>query len=82
MSDANTKVSDANMKPEVFERLRELSELIPEMRCGQIVAAVGELCADLHGRGLWEATDAEFLEALWQFRRNYEAATSRAQTMP
>jgi hypothetical protein len=37
------------------------------------MAAVGELCADLHGRGLWDATDAELLEAVWQFRRNYQS---------
>jgi hypothetical protein len=39
------------------------------------MAAVGELCADLHGRGLWDASDAELLEAVWRFRRDYEAAT-------
>jgi len=40
------------------------------------MAAVGELCADLHGRGLWDAADMELLEAVWQFRRNYEAAVT------
>jgi hypothetical protein len=49
------------------------------MRTGQLMAAVGELCSDLHGRGLWDATDDEFLEALWQFRRNYEAAVTRSE---
>ncbi|MFO7905784.1 MAG: hypothetical protein ACQESR_25195 [Planctomycetota bacterium] len=62
-------------KVELFVALRELSEIVPEMRAGQLMAAVGELCSDLHGRGLWDATDAEFLEAVWQFRRNFEAAT-------
>ncbi len=71
-------MSDSNTKNQVYESLRELSELIPEMRCAQLIAAIGELCADLHGRGLWDASDAEFLEALWQFRRNYEAATARS----
>lgn len=71
-------MSDNNTRGEIYERLRELSELVPEMRCAQLLAAVGELCADLHGRGLWDATDAEFLEAIWQFRRNYESATARA----
>ena len=33
------------------------------------------LPSDLHGRALWDATDAELLEAVWQFRRNFEAAT-------
>jgi hypothetical protein len=36
------------------------------MRAGRLVAAIGELCADLHGRGLWDASDAELLEAVWQ----------------
>jgi len=52
--------------------------MMPEMRCGQLIGAVGGLCADLHGRGLWDAADAEFLEAIWQFRRNYESATARS----
>jgi hypothetical protein len=43
------------------------------------MAAVGELCIDLHGRGLWDAGDEEFLEAIWQFRRNYQAAVSRSE---
>ena len=42
------------------------------------MAAVGELCADLHGRGLWYATDPELLEAVWQFRRNYQSTTTAA----
>jgi len=71
-------MNDAETKSEIYTRLQELSALIPEMRCGQLIAAVGELCADLHGRGLWDATDAELLEAIWQFRRNYEAAATRS----
>jgi len=59
----------------LFATLQELSEVVPEMRAGQLVAALGEVCMDLHGRGLWDATDAEFLEAVWQFRRGFEAAT-------
>lgn len=61
-------------KTELFAALQALAEVVPEMRAGQLVAAVGELCADLHGRGLWDASDAELLEAVWQFRRNFEAA--------
>lgn len=71
-------MSDNNTRGDVYDRLKELSDLVPEMRCAQLIAAVGELCADLHGRGLWDATDAEFLEAIWQFRRNYEAAAARS----
>ena len=71
-------MNDRNARSQVYESLRELSELMPEMRCAQLVAAIGELCQDQHGRGLWDATDAEFLEAIWQFRRNYESAMTRA----
>ena len=61
-------------RSELFAAFQALAELVPEMRGGQLMAAVGELCADLHGRRLWDATDAELLEAAWQFRRDFEAA--------
>lgn len=67
-------MSQNDSRAELFVALEELSEVAAGMRAGQLVAAVGELCADLHGRGLWEATDAELLEAIWQFRRNFDAA--------
>jgi hypothetical protein len=67
-------VSDIQKQAQLFDALRELSEIAPEMRGGQLMAAVGELCADLHGRGLWDAADAELLEAVWRFRRDLEVA--------
>ena len=67
-------MSNNDTRAELFAALEELSQLVPEMRAGQLMAAVGELCADLHGRGLWDANDDELLEAVWQFRRNFEAA--------
>jgi hypothetical protein len=69
-------MSESDTRAELFAAFESLAEMIPEMRAGQLVAAVGELCADLHGRGLWDAADAEFLEAVWQFRRNFEAAAA------
>jgi hypothetical protein len=66
------------MRAELFAALQTLSEIVPAMRAGQLIAAVGELCADLHGRGLWDVTDAELLEAVGQFRRNFEAATTQS----
>jgi hypothetical protein len=75
-------MNENETRTELFAAFRELSEGIPEMRGGQLLAAVGELCADLHGRGLWEASDAELLEAVWQFRRNFEtspAASTRQE---
>ena len=68
-------MSETTTKAELFAAFRSLSGVIPEMRAGQLVAAIGELCADLHERGLWDATDAELLEAVWQFQLNFEAAT-------
>lgn len=67
-------MSENDTRAELFAGLRELSDIVPEMRAGQLMAAVGELCADLHGRGLWDATDTELLEALWQFRRDFAVA--------
>jgi hypothetical protein len=71
-------MSENDTRAELFAALRGLSEVVPEMRAGQLMAAVGELCADLHERGLWDATDAELLEAVRQFRRNFEAVTVRS----
>ncbi len=71
-------MNDSIQRAEVFSALRSLAELVPAMRAGQLAAAVGEVCADLHGRGLWDATDAELLEAVWQFRKNFELS-DRAQ---
>ena len=68
-------MSENDTRAELFVALRALAEIVPEMRAGQLMAALGELCADLHGRGLWEATDAELLEAVRQFRRDFAAAT-------
>jgi hypothetical protein len=65
-----------NPRSEVINSIQALSELVPEMRTGQLMAAIGELCADMHGRGLWDATDAELLEAVWQFQRNLESTSA------
>ena len=72
-------MTDSDTHAELFAALRELADAVPEMRGGQLVAAVGELCADLHGRGLWEASDDELLEAVWQFRHNFEATLTSAK---
>ncbi len=63
-------------RTELFAAFQALAELVPEMRGGQVIAAVGELCADLHGRGLWDASDSELLEAVWKFHHDFEAATA------
>jgi hypothetical protein len=69
-------MSENETRAELFEAIQSLAGIVTEMRAGQLMAALGELCVDLHGRGLWDASDAELLEAVWQFRRDYEAATA------
>jgi hypothetical protein len=73
-------MNESETRAELFAAFQALAEIVPEMRGGQLMAAVGELCADLHGRGLWDAADAELLEAVWQFRRDFEAATVSRST--
>jgi hypothetical protein len=68
-----------NTRTDLCAALQALSELVPEMRMGQLMAAIGELCSDMHGRGLWDAEDTELLEAAWQYRRNFEAAMVAAE---
>ena len=63
-----------DLPKDLFAALQALAETLPDLRTGQLVAAVGELCNDMHGRGLWDASDAELLEAAWQFQRNAQAA--------
>jgi hypothetical protein len=58
--------------------IRAIGAAAPQMRIGQILAAIGELCDDMHGRGLWEAEDRELLEAAWGFLRDLEAKSRSA----
>ena len=71
-------MNETETRTELFSAFQSLSEIATEMRGGQLISAVGELCADLHGRGLWDASDSELLEAVWQFRRNFEASMAGA----
>jgi hypothetical protein len=70
-------MNESDPRAELSATLAAICDAVPEMRVGQLLAAVGELCQDLHGRGLWDASDAELLEAAWQFQRNYEATMVR-----
>ena len=71
----NQSVIECDPRSELSAAWQSLGEALPAMRMGQVMAAVGEVCADLHGRGLWDATDSELLEAAWQFRQNLDATT-------
>jgi hypothetical protein len=45
-------MNNGETRSELFEALQGVSELVPQLRAGQLMAALGELCTDLHGRGL------------------------------
>jgi hypothetical protein len=67
-------MNNGNTRAELFAALQALADIAPQMRAGQLMAAIGELCSDLHGRGLWDAEDEEFLEAIGRYRRGIEDA--------
>jgi hypothetical protein len=52
-------MSQPDVKQELFDALRTLSEAAPGMRVGRLLAAAGEVCNDLHGDALWDADDRE-----------------------
>lgn len=60
-------------RQELLAAIGALADAAPGMRVGQLLAAAGEICSDLHGRGLWDAEDRELLEAVWKFQRDIEA---------
>ena len=53
--------------------LHALADEVPDMRVGQLVAALGELAADECGRTLWDADDTELRAAARRFRHDLEA---------
>jgi hypothetical protein len=66
-------MNESNDRTELHDAIRSIGVVAPQMRVGQILAAIGELCDDMHGRGLWEADDRELLEAAWKLLRDLEA---------
>jgi hypothetical protein len=42
-------MSENNTRVELFAAVKSLSEAVPEMRAGQLVAAIGEFCAACTG---------------------------------
>jgi hypothetical protein len=72
---------EKRIRNDLIDAVRSIADAAPSMRIGQLLAAVGEICSELHGRGLWDAEDDELLEALWRFQKDIEA-TSPAQAQP
>jgi hypothetical protein len=66
-------MSETSDRTDLHDAIRSIGAAAPQMRVGQILAAIGELCDDMHGRGLWEADDRELLEAAWKFLHDVEA---------
>jgi len=66
-------MNEPDARQELFEAIRALADAAPTMRVGQLLAGAGEICSDIHGRGLWDAEDRELLEAVWKFQRDIEA---------
>ncbi len=65
-------MSDSDTRQDLFEAIHALGDAAPAMRVGQLMAVVGEICNDLHGRGLWDADDHELLEAIWKLQNDIE----------
>jgi len=66
-------MNEPDARQELFEAIRTLADSAPAMRIGQLLAGAGEICSDLHGRGLWDAEDRELLEAVWKFQKDIES---------
>jgi hypothetical protein len=66
-------MKDPESRQELCDSIRALADSAPEMRIGQLIAAAGEICSDLHGRGLWDAEDRELLEAVWKFQKDVQS---------
>ena len=65
-------MNELKARRELVEAIAALADVAPSMRFGQLLAALGEICGDLHGRGLWEAEDQELLEAAWKLHKDIE----------
>jgi hypothetical protein len=66
-------MNEPDVRQELVAAIRALADAAPEMRVGQLIAGAGEICSDLHGRGLWDADDRELLEAVWKFQKDIES---------
>lgn len=56
-----------DLQSSVLHRLETVRRLCPEMRLGQILAAVGMLGEDSTGRSLWDIEDDQLSAAVERF---------------
>jgi hypothetical protein len=65
-------------RTELFSRLAELSQALPEMRFGQLIANLAVVARGTDPGAVWEMEDAELLAAVnWQLA---ELVTRRSPT--
>ena len=67
-------MDNTDIGAEISAALQAVAAIVPQMRTGQLMAAIGEVCSDRCGHGLWDADDTELLEAIAEFRRGLENA--------
>ena len=60
-------MTTADLLERILEQLGQVRARCPELRIGQLLAAVGELAADETGLSLWDVEDADFAAALDRF---------------
>lgn len=63
---------------EALAVLRELCELSPDVRLGQLLAQLGFLGEDQVSRSLWDIDDEQLLEVLYRHRSELVARTSES----
>ena len=61
------------VRREVLAVLAELSELVPEVRFGQLIANLSYLAKDLSAEAIWDMEDPELLAAARQHLEQWRA---------
>ena len=62
-----------DLQSDVLRRLREVHDLCPEMRLGQLLATIGMLGEDTTGAGLWEIKDGDLSAAVERFANDLQS---------
>jgi hypothetical protein len=72
-----------NSRDRILCQLDEVRALRPELRFGQLVAAVGALAEDETGRSLWDLDDVDFAAALDRFAADLaRSGKDRGELLP
>jgi hypothetical protein len=71
------------VRQEILHLLAELSEVVPEVRLGQLMANLSYLARGLSKEAIWDMEDEELLEAArkhlehWRLKRGAEVGLTR-----